>query len=347
MFQLPVGLREPFGVTLNESWIFSTADRHPRKGTTGWHDSDRFSELLIERSPMGGRNLVSFEVDGPSYQLGRREMRRILPQLCLLLCLVLGAVAAYAQDGACRLIDQLPFYISESGEYCLTGDLHSVVGDSIFVDADDVAIDFDEHTITGPAIDVGAAIYKFTGHNRITVRGGTINGYSVGIILFDGSGHRVEDMQLVENRTGIILRGNQSLLSRNEVLRTQSSERGDAVAIYVEGQKNKLIDNVIVDTRADDDKDAYGLKVNASYRTSILGTRIVDTDAVLGNAYGIHIDGSRLTRIEQNATLNLFVPGLVGIEGGAAKHSACAGNYVAGFALGIANCTDARGNTIR
>ncbi len=257
------------------------------------------------------------------------------------------ADAANAQDPTCEPIDQLPFYIYQAGDYCLTDDLHSSTGESIFVDADDVVIDFDGYAITGPAIDMGVAIYKFSIHNRLTVRNGAIRGYSAGVWLRDGSGHTVENMQFDEMRTSIYLIGDQSVLRRNEIMRTQSTGRGDAVAIYVQGQKNKLIDNVIVDTRADGDKDAYGLRVNASYLTSILGTRIVDTDAVLGNAYGIHVDGSRLTRIEQNAILNLFVPGDTGIEGDAAKQSVCAGNYVAGFVLGIANCTDAGGNTIR
>jgi hypothetical protein len=102
-------------------------------------------------------------------------------------------------------IASIPFTISSSGAYYLTGDLTAVSG-SIRVEADDVSIDLRGFTISGTGTGNGIWIL---GRKNVEIRNGTVRDFNLGITEgATGEGHRVIDIRAVGNvGNGISLLG--------------------------------------------------------------------------------------------------------------------------------------------
>lgn len=74
------------------------------------------------------------------------------------------------------IIGSLPYTISESGSYVVTGNLATDEGHGIIVNAPNVVIDLNGFTLrgSGDPADPGSAIYADSGAGRIVVRNGFI-----------------------------------------------------------------------------------------------------------------------------------------------------------------------------
>ena len=138
----------------------------------------------------------------------------------LLIFLALSsAMPAFAVDGTV-LINQatvnaaggFPYVITQSGSYKLSGNLVISIPykDGIDVNADNVTLDLNGFTISGPAICTGtppscteyyeAQIGIRSTSNAIAVRNGVVRGFDAGIFLF-GKNNIVEDVLVTENHT--------------------------------------------------------------------------------------------------------------------------------------------------
>jgi hypothetical protein len=94
-------------------------------------------------------------------------------------------------------ISSLPFNISQPGSYYVTGNLtaSAPLSSGITVSANDVTIDLNGYTITGPAMNPNAGIAQTTGRNT-RVHNGTVRGWSYGILLTEA---RVDHVTVVGN----------------------------------------------------------------------------------------------------------------------------------------------------
>lgn len=109
-------------------------------------------------------------------------------------------IIAAAVDERRTSISSLPFTISSSGSYYLTQNL-STSGDGITVSADNVTIDFNGFTITGPGKASGTGYgVILTGRKNVEVRNGTVKefGYT-GIYDNAGMAHRILNMRVMDN----------------------------------------------------------------------------------------------------------------------------------------------------
>lgn len=137
-----------------------------------------------------------------------------------------------AADEKRTAITSLPYTISTSGSYYLTGNLTST-GKGITVNADNVTIDFNGFTITGPGKTSGyyASWYGISmGGSNIEVRNGTVRSFrGSGISGSTGKGNRIISMRVMENAGNGIIQGN------NVLVRDCSAYNNDAHGIRVDG----------------------------------------------------------------------------------------------------------------
>lgn len=119
-----------------------------------------------------------------------------------------------ATDGVRTPISSLPFTISSSGPYYLTGNLTATTN-GIIVTVDNVTIDFNGFTITG-GTGVGVDV---SGKKNVEIKNGTIAGFGqYGILDFPpaGEGHKIINMTVRNNggttNHGIALPGSSNLI---------------------------------------------------------------------------------------------------------------------------------------
>lgn len=95
------------------------------------------------------------------------------------------------------------YKISMPGHYYLTGDLVGVAGKrGIRIDADDVTIDLEGFALRGPGSSTGIAdreSEELPNIKNLTVRNGTVEGWSEGLGMFNCSSARVEDVTFTGN----------------------------------------------------------------------------------------------------------------------------------------------------
>ena len=109
-----------------------------------------------------------------------RRYRFAVPTLVLL---AVSSVAR-AEVTDCTVISSLPYTVNAPGIYCLKGSLSLDVSGivAVRIDADDVVLDLNGHTLDGSGAGVETASLGVVAvdHKNVTVRNGTIRGFSVG-----------------------------------------------------------------------------------------------------------------------------------------------------------------------
>lgn len=224
-------------------------------------------------------------------------------------------------------VGALPFTAGLPDRYYLSGDLTVPAGSPGFVvGANNVSLDLNGHTITcegGPDVTTRAVFVQ--GRSHFTLGNGRIRNCGYG--LDSGSdperpAHvRVENVQFVDNyRRGIRLEASDSEVRNNRVERTigvaAATTGQPAVAIEVNGPRNVIRNNAIVDVEAAAGE-GFGIALGD------VGAETFVTDNVLLNRpeatldCGIRIDGESS-------------PGVTG-------------NTIVGFSAGIAAAPSTRG----
>ena len=125
-------------------------------------------------------------------------------QLALWVLLFMAAFpfSAYGVDGQIKIAQtagtSFPITINESGSYVLTSNLTVKTGNinAITINADNVTLDLNGHSIYGP--ETGVGIYASYRYN-ITIKNGVVRGFYKGIYLYKGAGHRIEGIQASNN----------------------------------------------------------------------------------------------------------------------------------------------------
>jgi parallel beta-helix repeat protein len=126
-------------------------------------------------------------------------------------------IIAAASDEKRTAITSLPYTISTSGSYYLTGNLSST-GNGITVNADNVTIDFNGFTISGlgKGTGLGYGIFMESKKN-VEIKNGSIKNFGAHGIYeisdINGIGHRIMRMRVLDNGgTGILLNGQSHLV---------------------------------------------------------------------------------------------------------------------------------------
>jgi len=250
--------------------------------------------------------------------------------------------SASSSSGACTPITYLPYLISNSGVYCLTGDLSTAITDgaAIGIGANNVTIDMNGWTLDGLAAGTGTVAHGIGAEDldNIIIRNGTIQGFLAGIALVHvpdeitpiGEGHLVEDIHATTNRWfGIAIIGHASIARRNQVINTGGSTvYGGGIGLSLSGPGVRALDNDIYNTYATGTDEAIALSIGGAGAiaesnriTGVVGDtgatygiRISNSDNVIarGNTvtsadFGIYFDGST-GKYMDNLTSNVTTP---------------------------------------
>lgn len=238
--------------------------------------------------------------------------------LAVLSCLDVGSAAA--QTGPCIGISRLPFTITSPGSYCLTTDLSTPIikGAAITIAASDVLLDLKGFKLEGTAAmgATKAAGIRAADRSGITVRNGTIRGFSVGVYLYlaahpsPSSANVVEDLRVSRSGTdGIIASGRGTIIRRNLVYDIGEPTGLSSAAIITGSDYVRVLDNDIsrVNNRGGQ---SYGISFESGDYQLAADNRISDV------GYGIwFLDSSGpSSKYRGNITLNVLVPYTRGID---------------------------------
>jgi hypothetical protein len=161
--------------------------------------------------------------------------------------LLAGTAAPTWAGGGVVLIGQpksFPIHITQPGSYKLSENL--IVPDAnttvIVIDTDNVTIDLDGFSITGPVVCSGTSCsgssfyargIEDPGHSDIVVRNGTIQGMGGHGIAFEGNSLLVENMRIRSNGYGgMLLAGTNAIVRHNNIAQHCGS---NAMEIQVDG----------------------------------------------------------------------------------------------------------------
>jgi hypothetical protein len=163
------------------------------------------------------------------------------------------SAGARAETADCTEIASVPNTITAPGIYCLKKSLALPLqqGVAISIQANDVVIDFNGHTLENfpGAAGIGWAIYALN-VRHVTLRNGTIRGFSMGVNLEDRSGnsmgHLVEHLVLDLNTlAGLSVDGRNSIVRNNRVMRTGAST--NTYGIFARGAGIQVTGNVVTE----------------------------------------------------------------------------------------------------
>lgn len=185
-------------------------------------------------------------------------------------CMTLSAGAALAGgptawgEPSCRGVTAFPANLNSPGVYCLSYkyiDFGMTSGTLITISADNVVFDLNGATLDGtttqrPASNNPSYGIRAYNHSNITIRNGTVKGFTHGISLTAPLGsvgpvrksHNflIENMQVVNsNASGIEVLGNDSVIRGNVVVHTGGSQvlTGDVWGIRAGGNGIRILDN--------------------------------------------------------------------------------------------------------
>jgi hypothetical protein len=213
----------------------------------------------------------------------------------LLVALLACAATARAEVTACVPIPSLPVIISAPGIYCLKDSL-SVAGDGVRIDADDVVLDLNGHTISGDGTKTGV---QASDRRNITIRNGTIREFVWGVRLESSgksAGHVIEDLRVEDISSVAIEADGRGIIVRNNLVTGTGGSAVSgvfAIGIFINtGSGAHVHDNQIVDMRASRDGEADGIRVFKAPGSAVQRNVISSTSSPGSISYGIAFLGS-------------------------------------------------------
>lgn len=196
-----------------------------------------------------------------------------------------GPAPARAETVNCTPITALPATLTAQGVYCLKKDLMTAIGtgEAITFAANNITLDCNGYKIGGLAAGLGTqavGLYA-TGRTNLVVRNCNVRGFRIGIGLFDGSGHLVEDNRL-DGITG--------------------------VGMWIVGDGSRIRDNALFDTGGTTTwYPVAGMKTSGD--VEIAGNSIRGVYASGGAIYGITAEYGHAVVVADNLVSGLDSPG--------------------------------------
>src|SRR5262245_25969852 len=158
-------------------------------------------------------------------------------------------------------------------------------GDGIIIGAPNIRLNLNGHTVSGS--NAGTGINNPSGHDGITVRNGTVQGFFVGIALLGSRDSRLAELDVKGNAAGIFLAFDSD---RNQVERCDATGNGTGSFVQSGSDQNEITRNRIqLNT-------ASGVAIDNSD-----DNKVRDNDINSNTGGGIFITGGAdRTRIEKN-----------------------------------------------
>jgi len=265
------------------------------------------------------------------------------------------AVAAENTISCTYVIVSLPATLDvDGGTWCLTQDLATNIatGAAITVAADNVTLDCNDFEVDGTGGGAGSSAegIRALARRNLIVRNCTFRNFFYGAYVDDfdaagSGGHLVEDNTFTNNYyEGVHLGGDNSVLRRNQVLFTQSSNNA---AFGIETRKAvDVVDNTVYHVEAVNAA-AIGILTNYNTGGSVRGNRIgfVGLDSGSGPILGIRNQNSSARMvIRDNVLVGGGEVGSIGIECNSAT-DVNKNNSIKGYPDAL-ECTD-NGNLIK
>ncbi len=141
-------------------------------------------------------------------------------------------------------ISSLPFTITQSGSYYVTGNLSAGAGDGIVIEASDVSIDLNGYTLSADSGLGNTGLSVAAGRTNISVRDGGVRGFNFGFYSAVASDVTVSDLIATENLYGVEVYGSGTI--RDSIA---ANNGGDGFFLYGAG-------SIIRNSRADSNGDA-------------------------------------------------------------------------------------------
>jgi len=234
-----------------------------------------------------------------------------------------GGPLSYGEP-SCRGVTAFPANLNAPGVYCLSYkyiDFPMTTGTLITISADNVVFDLNGATLDGTTPNrttSGSPSYgiRSFNHSNITVRNGTVKGFTYGISLTAPLGYvgavrkshhfLIENMQVVNSNTsGIELLGYDSVIRGNIVAHTGGSQvfSGDVFGIRVGGGGVHVIDNDVSYTvpHLNHPGATYGIGVAGGRDLLFVKNRIGEAPVGIGGSVN-------WGKYRDNITLNVATP---------------------------------------
>jgi Right handed beta helix region len=186
----------------------------------------------------------------------------------------------------------------------LTHDITGCPGVGLKIGADGITLDLDGHTVSAAAErNPKAHGILNEGHDRVTIRGGTVSGFGAyGVRLSHADGNVVRDMQLTGNFTGV------GLFESDRGLVTGNTMAGSKFvgANLTGGKRDRVVDNRIGGSAGP------GVFVHSSPAETGLKHRVA-RNVLAGNGIEIH-PGPAATRLVSNTITGAHGDGILVFE---------------------------------
>jgi parallel beta-helix repeat protein len=261
---------------------------------------------------------------------------------------VLPARAAESYDSCTGFIDSLPATVGTQGTWCLRKNLSTALtsGAAITIAANNVTIDCNGFKVGGLA--AGDATQTIgihaDGPHNASVRDCRLRGFLVGIELYGGEGHRVEENDLEDNTMlGINVVGPGSLIRGNTVLNTGGSSREVGFVRGIRAWRgvdvvDNTVDGVVTGALGGD---VYGIYTLANINSTVSNNRVRGlAPSYDSSAYGIQNHASGTIIVSGNIVHgNPTRTPLTGVGIGCSESWATSkDNVVVGFSTGVKGC---------
>jgi len=219
------------------------------------------------------------------------------------------AGSAFANSTHCTVISSAPTTLSKAGLYCLTDDLsHSTGGAAIEIDADNVTVDLNGHTIRATRspgeAEVSYAGVTVSGHKYFSIIDGVISGFTFGVFVSDtfkghAEGGLVADLKVIKASDGIAVSYAGCIVRNNIVTETTTVSGQNGATIYgvvVDGTGNQVTGNRIYATANGSANTHPGAALELEGTFSTASGNYVANEVPSPNTivYGIHVTGSNM-----------------------------------------------------
>jgi hypothetical protein len=208
--------------------------------------------------------------------------------------LTFAAAAARAETTLCTDITSAPFVISSPGIYCLKNSISGMIQ----IQSSDVVLDLNGHVVASPTPGQGGGIVASDAAN-LTVRNGTVRGFSVGIQISGRAsrGHLIERLKVTDNAdTAIYVAGDGSVVRHNMLLNNGFNPAiGPRWVLYASGDGVHIADNQVVESGVGALYEVVGIRTDGS---GVAVERNVVSNTVVGvhNSRGILVNGAATAR---------------------------------------------------
>ena len=247
-------------------------------------------------------------------------------------------IIAAAADEVRTPISSLPYTITTSGSYYLTGNLSST-NNGIYVNASDVKIDLMGFTISGTDSGGYHGVYSTSSSSNIEIVNGSVRDYGGNGVFFnhaDQTNIRLIALNIIDNvGTGIDLLGDANLIQNTVV------EENSGNGIRLQGDDNNVSHSLIknngssgINTSGAGSKLLNNHLVGNGHGAVVGLNAIIDSNVVSSNSgWGLYVAGDSV--LENNVVTDSGLTGVLVLSGGVVlRNNNSSNNQQYGFAIG-------------